>query len=1123
MQGLPSSSSHSSSDTAQQQPLEPRQTPPPAQPAGNQQPSHPDAALQPNVATPPGAPGLLHAVPAAPQAATAPLLAPAPGMHSGQKRATPDGGSEPRDTDNPKRPRTATSAATPPRRQSRDADDPDKNALPHPSRYDLYASSFAIYNDADGMDVDQPTSSAASSNGAGNTSPWQRQPRLETTHSPRQLIELRKDQRYAELPSLITALVFADPHMFYNALTEEHDDVNATDQYGCTALHYAAALGLGDTADTVDAVHALLQCGIEINAINTDGKTALHYAAANGAQAVTNALLAYSGRVINAIDNEERTALLHAVAHGHIAIADALLAQHDIQVNIADSEGNTALMYAVKHACSSPGHEPEALIGKLLGIGNIDVNRSDLKGNTPLLHAVSGGKTEIALMLLRAPRIDVSARNAAGKTAIMLACNDAALIGSLLSSPGIDVNACDNKGSTALIRALESREYEKAWQLLRAPGIDVNVKNQKGHTAFSWAFEDQNGAVAALLFARVDHIIASARQHDDAALALTAAAGETATVSSLLGKPDVNVNAVHANNLTALMLAAANGHPDIVRVLLAAPGIDVNATDAAGFTALMLAAEMGCEATVRLLLDARGIDVHASSANDHTALALAAAQGHGAIVKALLHMPGGERASTPMEESSAFGHAWKKGHADIMRMLLARPEIGIDVLRGSISPCAFLRDETDLRKFFALTHFMDMERRATEALLLEAAMKNNESAVRLLVAMPGININCTDISGMTALMHAAQHGHRSMVRMLLSVPGIRLDIGEGTEDGTAADLARKNWHDDICKELRDHASLMSLPFQKLQSVFEAVFARAAIHREASTEQISRIDEICERLESGTCAAADIAAFSEFAVILPSAVRQRFARSLAFGFITGHFREADGSLTETCAAFIGDKVLRMRFDEIAYAVSAATANINLYRSDRFNLLGFAAASGNVRMIRALVRLGAHVDLPSPNGETAFAIAIENRQWQACAELVACGAQATLPLHDGRPALYHIVGAACAAGQPEAPLIDLLRELRARDIPFDIPFRSRSATQANAAPLSTPIALLGAVDLLERHAGLAGPAGNGNGDGNGNEGPNGRPPVSTADTSAGLSATYLNRKPADESGGAPAPAQ
>ncbi|MEQ2187218.1 hypothetical protein GOODEAATRI_002364 [Goodea atripinnis] len=83
-----------------------------------------------------------------------------------------------------------------------------------------------------------------------------------------------------------------------------------------TPLHYAAA------SRHFQCLETLVACGIDINATDQWGRSALHYAAAS--------------------DLDRRTPLMLAVAGGHVD-AVSLLLEREASVNLADNHGLTAL------------------------------------------------------------------------------------------------------------------------------------------------------------------------------------------------------------------------------------------------------------------------------------------------------------------------------------------------------------------------------------------------------------------------------------------------------------------------------------------------------------------------------------------------------------------------------------------------------------------------------------------------------------------------------------------------------------------------------------------------------------------------------------------------------------
>jgi ankyrin repeat protein len=94
-------------------------------------------------------------------------------------------------------------------------------------------------------------------------------------------------------------------------------DPNTQDQYGGTALRYAATKG------HLDIVQALLDKGANVNMQDEDGFTPLRYAVRNGHTAVVQALLS-KGAKVNVVDKWGWTPLM--IAGGDLEILQLLKA-----------------------------------------------------------------------------------------------------------------------------------------------------------------------------------------------------------------------------------------------------------------------------------------------------------------------------------------------------------------------------------------------------------------------------------------------------------------------------------------------------------------------------------------------------------------------------------------------------------------------------------------------------------------------------------------------------------------------------------------------------------------------------------------------------------------------------
>ncbi|KAF5320086.1 hypothetical protein D9611_010316 [Ephemerocybe angulata] len=81
-----------------------------------------------------------------------------------------------------------------------------------------------------------------------------------------------------------------------------------------------------------------------------------------------------------------------------------------------------------------------------------------------------------------------------------------------------------------------------------------------------------------------------------------------------------------------------------------------------------------------------------------------------------------------------------------------------------------------------------------------AAEKGHKAVVKLLLAAPGINVNAADTSGQTPLSFGAEKGHEAVVELLLAAPGIAVNVPD-TNGRTPLRLAAEWGHEAVVKLL----------------------------------------------------------------------------------------------------------------------------------------------------------------------------------------------------------------------------------------------------------------------------------------------------------------------------------
>jgi ankyrin repeat protein len=180
-------------------------------------------------------------------------------------------------------------------------------------------------------------------------------------------------------------------------------NVDANDQTGQTALHYAAKAG------QIAVAKLLIANGADVNA---GGEWTPLQEAAYYSKEMVELLLA-KGANINA---GKWTALHHALDGGRFGIVELLLTK-GADVNIRDNKGLTPLHIAAWYAASKNPEIVELLLSK-----GADINAKDDSGKTALSYAIENWRAgaEIVVFLI-AKGADVNARDEAGRTPLWYA------------------------------------------------------------------------------------------------------------------------------------------------------------------------------------------------------------------------------------------------------------------------------------------------------------------------------------------------------------------------------------------------------------------------------------------------------------------------------------------------------------------------------------------------------------------------------------------------------------------------------------------------------------------------------------------------------------------------------
>lgn len=401
-------------------------------------------------------------------------------------------------------------------------------------------------------------------------------------------------------------------------LVENGADIAASDEYGWTALHWAAKRG------HKAAVEFLIDQGADVAVRDGYGWPVLHRAAEGGHSGVVRAIVK-SGVDLEAKDELGWTALHVAAMSGHEKVGKLLISE-GANVEVADELGWTAL-----HWAAWMGYQ--GMVQLLLGVV-ADVRAKDMLGRTALHLAAERGNKAIVQLLAKD---DIDGQDGGERTALHYAAqggNEA--MARLLLDMGADFSRTTREqwtvmhtaalyGNTAVVRLLLDRGAELTVDSLyevaqrgHLPIVRMLVEEMPVTAAklLRQAIESGHEEVACLLLEQNPSLLTATDEHGRTALHFAAMKGNT-TALQLLIKEGADLTQRDVLGWRPLHHASEAGHEEVI-TLLAERGSSVLDKDVYGRTALHIAAAKGHIEAVKLLLR-MGIDIGARDERGRTA------------------------------------------------------------------------------------------------------------------------------------------------------------------------------------------------------------------------------------------------------------------------------------------------------------------------------------------------------------------------------------------------------------------------------------------------------------------------------------------------------------------------
>jgi ankyrin repeat protein len=305
-----------------------------------------------------------------------------------------------------------------------------------------------------------------------------------------------------------------------------------------------------------------------------------------------------------------QTPLMYACRRGNVQATLRLL-ELGANPNSQSAKGRTALFEAIlriKDNMSSKELEKSTEIIKnlleLASPGNeVDVNipNPKLSNRTALMMAIYRGHTEMALPLLRHPKIEINQQDAGGYTALSLAAfvGTTDVVRELVEFDEILVDKSEYSASrTALMFAAEGNHCEIVEMLLRR-GAKPNLKNSNGATAILRAVEEGSVDVVRVMIDPQWEVNLFSLDEDNRTLMHGAAEYGQTEILQILHEKGLQVNARDSIGMTPFHVACKCGRLDTAHYLLEI-GADSSINDTHGRTPFIVAYQYGQDELMEL-------------------------------------------------------------------------------------------------------------------------------------------------------------------------------------------------------------------------------------------------------------------------------------------------------------------------------------------------------------------------------------------------------------------------------------------------------------------------------------------------------------------------------------------
>ncbi|XP_048255111.1 ankyrin repeat, PH and SEC7 domain containing protein secG-like [Haliotis rufescens] len=339
-------------------------------------------------------------------------------------------------------------------------------------------------------------------------------------------------------------------------------------------INYRGPLGLTPLMNAAqrkgmqDMIEFLVRIGANASVIDANGDTILHHACVGADEETVKYFISQDIVDINCRGYHGRTPVMNAAEAGSVEVVK-LLVSEGADLSLVDTEGSTIL-----HGVCRRGHSEVA--SYILTQNRIDINARDMAGRTPL-------------DLAKTPRRH-SRRFRREDVKLLKACKYGTLdnVRQIVSRDRANINYRGPLGLTPLMNAAQRKGMQDMIEFLVRIGANASVIDANGDTILHHACVGADEETVKYFISQ-DIVDINCRGYHGRTPVMNAAEAGSVEVVKLLVSEGADLSLVDTEGSTILHGVCRRGHSEVASYILTQNRIDINARDMAGRTPLDLA------------------------------------------------------------------------------------------------------------------------------------------------------------------------------------------------------------------------------------------------------------------------------------------------------------------------------------------------------------------------------------------------------------------------------------------------------------------------------------------------------------------------------------------------------